>query len=241
MPLTFEQAVEIQPTYRPKDPEVLRALADISMAAFCGPTAVGKNYLMRLAGYPIVGTVTTRAPRPSDENYRYVSTSQLLGEIEGGRVVQFGTNPDAQTIYASDLQAYIPNSVNAMDVFTDSVDDLSELGYKAVKPIGVVATVNDWERRLDERFTDLSPHQIRSRLIEAERALRIISQWGGRPDKLLVLSRSELDDKNKGLILDFVQEGAHDNPQDDALQTIDDMLVTIPRFTKKYLKKDVIS
>lgn len=169
--LTIEQAVTLQRTYRAQE-KYRESLEDTTIVAAVGATAVGKNFLMEKSGLPVVGTLTTRAPRESDDpsHYRYIDLEEMLGKIERGEVVQYGAYPPH--IYASELQDYTLDEPNISDIYYSAVSDLENKGFKSVKAFSTLTSKEQWMSQLWERFEGMSVGAIHTRLVEARQSLR---------------------------------------------------------------------
>jgi guanylate kinase len=96
-----------QEEYHSSDEATLRRIENVTLVAFVGPTAAGKNFNMPRLGYPQAGTLTNRMPRVSDINYRYPTGPEMLDMIEQGTLVQYAAiRPDKY--YGSDADCYQP-------------------------------------------------------------------------------------------------------------------------------------
>lgn len=169
--LTLEQAVTLQNTYKANEKYRL-PLRNTTIVAAVGATAVGKNFLMEKSGLPVVGTLTTREQRESDDpaRYRYTSLPEMLGKIERGEVIQYGAHPPH--IYASELQDYTLDAPNVSDIYYHSVGELENKGFKSVKAISILTSKEQWMSQLWERFEGINLGAIHARLDEARQSLR---------------------------------------------------------------------
>jgi guanylate kinase len=237
--ITFEMAAERQASYSSL-PEIRQAMAGAAIIAFVGPTAVGKSYLMERSGYPRVGTLTTRGPRPNDtDDYRYVSMEEMLAKIEAREVVQYGPNRHTRTIYASEPQDYNLDRPNVMDVLSSAMDKLQgQAGYGRVRALSVVTIVDTWEQWFRSRFEDSHPDVIAGRLDEAEESLNWTIRNGSEPSKLIVMN-SAVDPSQALTAIDrFISyETVDPASQNIALEAARDMLAAIPRMREEYLSK----
>lgn len=231
--LTFEQADQLQEHYRASDEETLRLIGGVTVAAFVGPTAAGKNFYMERLDYPQAGTLTNRGPRKSDINYRYLATGEMLGLAEQGKLVQYAAvQPDR--LYGSDALCYKPG-VNVMDVTSVAAETLYFQGFGAVRPIGVLAREGDWRRRLDVRFKDMDSDQIESRLDEAEESIDAITHsWGD--ERLVIVTSERLQAANLKDIGNYIETG---EARKRALtkKVGHDLLSVLPDIRDYYLKK----
>lgn len=214
--LTLEQAVTLQRTYRAH--ETYRApLGETTIVAAVGATAVGKNFLMEKSGLPVVGTLTTRAPRETDDptRYRYVELSAMLDKIERGEVIQYGAHPPH--IYASEIQDYALGEPNISDIYYSAVNDLGNKGFKSVKAFSTLTSKEQWISQLMERFDGMDIGTIHARLVEARQSLRWTraQALGARAaDHLVIINAVDTVDENVVRIRDFAH-GAHVTQPDD--------------------------
>lgn len=231
--LTIEQAVIMQRTYRANE-KYREPLSDTTLLAAVGATAVGKNFLMEKSGMPVVGTLTTREPRPTDdqERYRYVSLHEMLQKIEQREVIQYGAYPPH--IYASELQDYTLDQPNISDIYYNAVDDLKINGFKSVKAISILTSKEQWMSQLMERFDGMSVGSIHARLAEARQSLRWTraQHLGARAaDHLVVINtvhnideNTTAVDENVTKIIDFANGKRVDSPADASVRKhIEDM------------------
>lgn len=169
--LTLEQAVTLQRTYRAHE-KYREPLENTTLVAAVGATAVGKNFLMEKSGLPVVGTLTTREPRATDDpsRYRYTDLSEMLHKIEQGEVVQYGAHPPH--VYASELQDYVLDEPNISDIYYHSVSELENKGFKSVKAISILTSKEQWMSQLWERFEGMHVGTVYARLVEARQSLR---------------------------------------------------------------------
>lgn len=139
------------------------ALAEKTLIMLVGPTGAGKSTVMReLAALQhdigIVGTITTRPPRPDDQIERYTfyehsdeGLRPLFEDIAAGRLVQYVVNPHSLHIYGSALPDY-PGKVNIGDYFSSVVDSFGTYEFGKIIAVTLVTTGEEWLQRLDARF-----------------------------------------------------------------------------------------
>ena len=214
--LTIEQAVTLQRTYRAQE-KYRESLEDTTIVAAVGATAVGKNFLMEKSGLPVVGTLTTRAPRVSDDpsRYRYIELDEMLGKIDRGEVVQYGAYPPH--IYASELQDYTLDEPNISDIYYNAVSDLENKGFKSVKAFSTLTSKEQWMSQLWERFEGVNVGSIHARLVEARQSLRWTraQALGARAaNHLVVINEIYNVEDNVDRIREFAS-GAYVKPIDD--------------------------
>jgi guanylate kinase len=214
--LTIEQAVTRQRSYRATE-EHRQQLSDTTLIATVGATAVGKNFLMEKSGLPVVGTLTTREPRSSDDpgRYSYVDLPEMLSMIEQGELIQYGAYPPH--IYGSRLNDYALGQPNIADIYFNAVDDLKNKGFDTVKALSILTPKEQWMSQLMERFEGMQVGAIHSRLTEARHSLRWTraQQLGIRATSHLVIINSvDNADENVSRMHDFA-EGRDVEPLDD--------------------------
>jgi energy-coupling factor transporter ATP-binding protein EcfA2 len=176
----IEHLLAVQDTYRPGE-EARTALADKTLIMLVGPTGAGKSTVMqgliRLdSDISIVGTITTRPPRPDDQFDRYTffehtdeGLQPLLKDIAERKLIQYAVNPYSYQIYGSAPGDY-PSRINIGDYFSSVVDDFHAYGFGRIIPITLVTAPESWQKRFDERFPTGDP-QRESRRREAVESL----------------------------------------------------------------------
>lgn len=214
--LTIEQAVTMQRTYQASE-QYREPLKDTTIIAAVGATAVGKNFLMEKSGLPVVGTLTTRPPRESDDpsRYRYIEAPEMLGKIERGEVIQYGTYPPH--IYASELQDYALGEPNISDIYYSAVNDLENNGFRSVKAFSTLTSKEQWMSQLMERFEGMSVGAIYARLVEARQSLRWTraQALGARAaNHIVIINATDNVEENVTRIRDFAN-GLYVQPLDD--------------------------
>lgn len=214
--LTLEQAVALQKTYLAHE-EYREPLQETVVVAAVGATAVGKNFLMEKSGLAVVGTLTTRAPRESDDptRYRYIELPEMLKKIENGEVIQYGAYPPH--IYASEPQDYALNEPNISDIYYSAVNDLENKGFQSVKAFSTLTSKEQWMSQLMERFEGMSIGAIYARLTEARQSLRWTraQALGARAaNHIVIINASDNVEENVSRIRDFAN-GIYVQPPDD--------------------------
>lgn len=242
MPLSFEQAVKLQDTYRPRDAETVRQLETILLAPFVGPTAVGKNYLMtQLAAsrnYHQVGNLMTRELRADDPpNVEHRDEGQMLADIEHAKLVQYAAHIGSRAIYGTTIASYAPDRINVKDIFAHSIDGFMAYGFKAVRPVCVLVPAREWEPRLDERFKSLTPEQRAARLDEAEQSIQWILNGSAEVRRVMVISDEYRPSEAVQRIQAFVEEDIDTPPEQIHFDTAESMIELLPKLRKKYDEK----
>ncbi len=242
MPLTFEEAVELQDSYRPADEGILRKLATITIAPHVGPSAVGKNYFMarlnETFGYYQAGNVVSRELRPNDPpNVRHVDERDLLEDIEKGRLVQFAAFLGNRALYATNIEDYREGQVNTKDVAAHAVDVFTTRGFKAVRPVCLLAPPEVWRDRLDKRFATLPPEQQAGRLEEAAQSIQWILEGSPSIDRVMIIGNDELLEENLERVKSFVENEEGVPPEQIHFDTAEKMLQILPELEAQYLLK----
>lgn len=225
--LTIEQAFAEQGKQEPSD-TVRQSLGEISLLAFIGPSAAGKNFLMEQTELPQVGTVTSRDPRPADDKslYTYMTNEAMLEGIEKGDFVQYGIAlPDR--IYASRLEDYSRDKPNVADIYFDAVHPLRSAGFKSVKTVSVLTPdMAQYHSQLMINLEGQSVLSAHERLLKDQAALRSISAniWADTKNNLIILNRTNNVEKNADRIRDFAYDKLPEwQDKEELLTAIDSM------------------
>lgn len=227
--MTLEQAKLGQPEYQPSD-EVKERLSTTTMVAMVGATAVGKNFLLKQSGLPIVRSLTTRAPRPDDDPslYQYIDQKDMLERVAEQRLVQYAVY--GEIIHATAPESYDLGTVNAKDIYWNAVKQLEDKGFKSVKSISVLTPKEQWTRQLMERFDGISRGEIHDRLAEARHSLRWTRMQvvSGALRHLVVVNTPGNLSENLETIDNFLGDQPHTYPNvDEVLWRVADMERTI--------------
>lgn len=173
----LDRLYQAQNTYQPGEP-IAAQLAAKTLLAFVGPTCAGKNTVMEATAkadkrFKLVGTFTSREPRPDDQNYTYYQNTDeglrpILADITGRRVVQYAVNPHAHLLYGSNLGDYAGDFCMA-DVFSSAVDQFRQLGFGRTLVVSVATDPAAWLQRFNARFPIGHPQRVsrRSEAIES--------------------------------------------------------------------------
>lgn len=152
-------------------PEDKRKLANRTVLAFVGAACEGKNTLMDATvaadrRFHVIGTVTSRAPRESDNGLPYTyyehtdaGLETLFADISDHKLVQYFVAKQAPFhVYGSDTEDY-PGEYNVGDYFAHSIADMRTRGFKKVIALTVITPPEVWLRRFEERFPQ--GHELR--------------------------------------------------------------------------------
>jgi guanylate kinase len=157
--------------YKPA-PEVLRQINNVVLVMMIGPSAAGKNTLIKKTGLCEVLNYTTRDPRPKEKDgvdYIFLKDyRQTYEQIKKGEFVQMlaGINGD---LYGTKASSYPQNGFASLPVLSDVVPQFRELGFKDTISIFVTPPSNEeWQRRLKSHR--LTTEQLNKRLAEAKRS-----------------------------------------------------------------------
>lgn len=175
----IDELHEQQAVYRPSK-AVSDQLADKTLIMLVGATCMGKGTVMQLVAQTqpdidVVGTITTRPPRPDDVvRYTYYDQTNeglqpLFDRIKQGELVQYVVNPYNKHIYASDIDDY-PGEICIGDYFSTVVKPYKTYGFKQIIPITVVTDPTSWRRRFELRFPEGHADRL-ARLQEAQQSL----------------------------------------------------------------------
>jgi guanylate kinase len=173
----LDRLYAIQNSYRPSE-AIAAQLAGKTILMLVGPTCAGKNTVMEAVTkaderFKVVGTFTSRDPRPSDQNYTYYQNTDqglqpILADIAKRRVVQYAVNRHAHLLYGSSPTDYA-GEFNLADVFSSAVDQFQQLDFSHTLVISVATDPAAWLRRFNERFPAGHPQRAarRSEAIES--------------------------------------------------------------------------
>ena len=215
-------------------PAIKDAMGDVAMTAVVGPIAAGKNFLMQRSGLHIVGTETSRRPKPEDdEHYRYATVEDMLAAIDSGEYVQYGAAPP--NIYASRPDDYEHGFPNISDIWADAVFPLSSKGFESIRTVGILTPVSQWRSQLWQRLREgsVSREIFPKRLDESRYSIRwSLAQRALHPtNHFVIVNDAEQTAQNVDLLREFAS--GNDIPeQDDELisRTATDMLKFIPQL-----------
>lgn len=227
--ISLEELSQHEASYQPSS-LVQQRLQKVTVLCVVGGVGVGKNYLMRKSGLPIVGRVTSRPPRADDDPaiYRYLSNQELTEKIAQGELVQYGVDLGNQTIYGSLPESYVSDGVTIADIWHWSVSMLKNKGFGAVKAVSVITPWQQWQAQLAERFANREASYRQSRLDEAVHSLRWTRQQlvEGNPDHVVVINTQDSTKQSVKTIVDF----AHGRPTPippEAIALIDTLLTKL--------------
>lgn len=150
---------------------------------FVGPSGIGKTAIInRLAGnhpdeYHKVQSVTTRPWRSDDKRgaYRYLSRISAQKMIQNDQFMQYAVHPESHEIYGTLVNDYDHEKMNLIDVMSGAVTDFTALDFGSLAVVGVVATKDEWLRRMKVRYP-ASNKESSGRYREGMTCLRWIHQ-----------------------------------------------------------------
>lgn len=160
----LEHAARKQLDYRPAV-SVRSKIADKTLVMVIAPTAMGKTFVMNMAvelddRVARVSVFTTRDPRPDDQAgmFRYYQRNEhdlgtLLDKIDHKKLVQYAIFPHSGQMYGSEPQDF-PRSYNLLATLSNSVEQLSRVGFRAAVPVGLIANPKVWCEWFDARYGD---------------------------------------------------------------------------------------
>lgn len=227
---SLEELSKEEKTYLPSK-EVQEELSRVPLICVVGGVGVGKNYLMQRTGLPIVGTMTSRPARPSDDPtvYSYYTNDEFASMIEHHQLVQYAVDLPNSAMYGSTSKNYVADIPNLADIWYWSVVELPEKGFGSVRSVSIVTPVEQWKRQLEVRFANRDETYRTARLQEAAKSLawtkkQILSK---SPSHAVIINDEEHTNNSVRLLTEFAH-GAIVVPPQSALAIIEDML----RFLK---------
>jgi hypothetical protein len=141
---------------------------------------------------------------------RYYSEQDMFELIERGEVVQYAVIPEFGYLYATLAEDYRPG-INVKDVTHDAVSQFDGRGFRANRPIGVVAPAHEFEKRFINRFGELPADKIRGRLSHAAITTRLlVEDWALRDDRLVIVSGKGDDVDNLITMRNYIATGETD-------------------------------
>lgn len=169
---SLEQLSGEEADYQPST-EVKNLLKQVHLVCVVGGVGVGKNYLMKQSGLPVVGRVTSRPPRPDDDpkTYSYFTNKALTEMIARGELVQYAVDLPNKVMYGSVPSDYVQNGPTLADIWHWSVDMLQNKGFGSVSAISIISPWEQWQHQLEERFARRDEAYKNARLEEAVKSL----------------------------------------------------------------------
>ena len=223
---SLEQLASEEKTYLPGG-VVQKEMSHVPLVCVVGGVGVGKNYLMHLTNLPIVGTMTSRPKRESDDPsvYSYYTNEEFAAMIERQELVQYAVDLPNDAMYGSTLKNYVIDMPNLADVWHWSVVELPEKGFKSVRAVSIITPVKQWQEQLKSRFADRDENYRIARLAEAKKSLswskeQIIAR---NPTHTVIINDKASTEDSIRKLIDFAYENEVAIP-DNALGLIDDML-----------------
>ena len=164
--------------YKPSD-ATKELIADKTLIALLGATAVGKTSIIEKIierggpDYYAVGSHTTRHRRPedsrdcrtADEGFTHDEAQRLINE---GLSIVHGTHPTSGDMYVATAEHL--STYNIMPVLPSGLNDLKNVGFKAVYPLYIVTSNKAYQKQLASR-TDLDEETLIKRLKEGQQSL----------------------------------------------------------------------
>jgi len=168
----LRRAAVLQTDYSPSA-SLKQQLSSLVLAAFVGPTGVGKTTLMEACNLPHIYSDVTRATRPGEvdgrEYFFRTDFGKMLAEIKAGQYAQFVINSNGE-FYGTRGVNYPLSGLCSMAIIAEVIPKFRGLGFKQIIPLYILPpNYDEWMRRIGEnRNTDLAP-----RLKEASQSLLI--------------------------------------------------------------------
>lgn len=223
---SLKQLSEEEKAYLPSE-EVREQLSRVPLICVVGGVGVGKNYLMHRTGLPIVGTMTSRPKRPTDDPsvYSYFTNDEFAEMIEHHELVQYAVDLRNNAIYGSTPKNYVLDSPNLADIWYWSVEELSDKGFQPVRAVSIITPAEQWKEQLGARFADRDDSYRRARLEEARESL----QWtrkqimAGNPNHGVIINDKSQTEASVAALTNFANGQTIGTP-DTALEIIDDMI-----------------
>lgn len=223
---TLEQLASKEKNYLPND-KVRGELAHIPLVCVVGGVGVGKNYLMQRTGLPIVGRITSRPARVSDDPkvYTYYTNEEFAKMIELHELVQYAVDLPNNAIYGSTLDNYVANTPNLADIWHWSVAELPDKGFQSVRAISIITPLEQWQEQMELRFSERDESYRMARLAEAHKSLlwtrdQIVSK---SPNHAVIINDKNLTSESVEQLRYFANGGAIDTPTG-ALELIDKLV-----------------
>lgn len=230
---SLEQLASEEKNYLPND-KVRGELAYIPLVCVVGGVGVGKNYLMQRTGLPIVGRITTRPARASDDPkvYTYYTNEEFAKMIELHELVQYAVDLPNNAIYGSMLENYVANTPNLADIWHWSVAELPDKGFRSVRAVSIITPLKQWREQMELRFADRDENYRLSRRAEARKSLlwtreQIVSK---NPDHTVIINDKNRTGESVERMRDFASGNNLETPAN-ALILIDELTKHLQSFT----------
>jgi len=162
--------------YKPA-PHVLDRLRQVDFVAVIGPTASGKNAVLKAAKaiapelHEVINN-TSRAPRAEERNgvdYHFLTRREMQMRIDKGEYAQVAPSVFGD-LYATHAQDYATDGYALLPVLAEAVHMFEALPFKSMRCIYILPpNWSEWQRRIVEHH--FSPELLVKRLAEAERSL----------------------------------------------------------------------
>lgn len=144
----------------------------VKLVAFVGPSGTGKTTLIRACGFKDVLGTTTRAPRPNEDNYVYLTVDEFEKARESGdyRNATFyaGNNYGISNAVFDSIKQAQPGETYGVAIDLVGVKFLrSEFTAKDLLVILLYTEQHTIKKRLIERFGPSSDDLVRARLLHS--------------------------------------------------------------------------
>ncbi len=157
--------------YQPA-PQVLERLKQVDFVAIVAPTATGKSVTIKEAckwyqEIHLVPDITSRSPRPGEEEGGYVfrSREEMEARIARGEYAQVAPNLFGY-LYATEPDGYATEGVAVLPILAEAVPVFRGLPFKSMKTIFMTPpSWEAWQQRLKSHSFTLD--QLKGRIHEA--------------------------------------------------------------------------
>ncbi len=157
--------------YQPSQ-QVLERLKQVDFVAVIAPTATGKSVTIKEAckwyrEIHIVPDITSRAPRPGEEEggYQFRSREEMEAKIARGEYAQVAPNLFGY-LYATEPDGYSTEGVAVLPILAEAVPVFRGLPFKSMKTIFMTPPSWEvWQQRLKSHSFTLD--QLKGRIHEA--------------------------------------------------------------------------
>lgn len=175
--MTYDELSKLVTGYKP-NPQVLQAVAGISVLGTVGPSASGKTVLMKalVAQSPRAKYVldeTSRAPRPGEVNgadFLFRTQEEILEDLKNGELVQVALGPNGD-LYSTRANSYPSGAVGLIALVPPAVREFRLLPIKSFQAAFIVPKSFDiWRQWLANQAANgkWSEEKLQSRLAEAK-------------------------------------------------------------------------
>jgi len=202
----------------PRNKDTLRTIAHRAFVAIEGPFESGKTAIslevVRLDSdnFHYVPSIMTREPRtdePANTSRPIENTdeavSELLDEVEQGKLVQYAIHPTDHTFYGTYPEDYQAGKYNLMPALAGRATDyILESPFKETQVIGIFTDPKTLEQRINNAYRDKSPQKLENRLVEGISSAQFLIEHH-KADKLSLLHNVEGQlEKSAQALIDLV-------------------------------------